>query len=103
MVKVQRPYHMCMQIYMHCQRSHLLCHIFCSVVRAQCEFDSFPLTPDYIATFTACTICTQVLIYAKSLDVLHGTQGVPCIGTFTPTATETLWSLLFEVEKLTER
>ena len=74
-----------------------------NAVQAQCEFDSFPLTPDYIATFTACTICTQVLIYAKSLDVLHcGTQGVPCIGTFTPTATETLWSLL-EVEKLTER
>ena len=85
MVKVQMPSHMYANI-------KVLYHG--SAVQAQCEFDSFPLTPDYIATFTACTICTQVPIYAKSLDVLHGTQGVPCIGTFTPTAIETLWSLL---------
>ena len=38
----------------------------------------------------------------KCLDILHGTQGVPCIGTFTPQHRETVGSPQ-EAEKLTER
>ena len=83
-----------LHIYSICRVYNIVC----------CEFGTVPLTSDSIVTFTPCTICIQVThTGTKCLDILHGTQGVPCIGTFTPQPTETVGTSPQEAEKLTER
>ena len=83
-----------LHIYSICRVYNIVC----------CEFGTVPLTSDSIVTFTPCTICIQVTHTGrKCLDILHGTQGVPCIGTFTPQPTETVGTSPQEAEKLTER